>query len=189
MLAPSALAQAASFEQWRDAFRARAVARGVSDATYTRVMSRVQPDMSVFAQIRNQPEFKEQLWQYLNRRVSDWRIRAGKEAAAQNAALFTRIERDLGVARGILLALWGVESAYGGQSVQQNYMKPIFPSLGCAGLERAAAQDLLGNRTHQCAEDRRQGLGHARRHARLMGRRDGPHPMDAGSLAQYRHRL
>lgn len=129
LLAPAAFAQAATFEQWRDAFRARAVARGVSDATYTRVMSRVQPDMSVFQQIRNQPEFKEQLWQYLNRRVSDWRIRAGKEAAAQNAALFTRIERDLGVARGTLLALWGVESAYGGQAVQQNYMKPVFPSL------------------------------------------------------------
>jgi lytic murein transglycosylase len=129
LLTPSAFAQAATFEQWRDAFRARAVARGVSDATYTRVMGRLQPDNSVFAQMRNQPEFKEQLWQYLNRRVSDWRIRAGKEAAAQNAALFSRIEKDFGVARGILLALWGVETVYGDPIVQKNYMRPVFASL------------------------------------------------------------
>jgi len=28
----------------------------------------------VYEQIRSQPEFNEQLWQYLNRRVSDWRL-------------------------------------------------------------------------------------------------------------------
>ena len=33
--------------------------------------------MGVLEAIRNQPEFNEQLWQYLNRRVSDWRIIAG----------------------------------------------------------------------------------------------------------------
>ena len=36
-------------------------------------MSRVEPDMSVFDKMRKQPEFNEQLWQYINRRVSDWR--------------------------------------------------------------------------------------------------------------------
>src|ERR687883_370256 len=60
------------FAQWVAAFRSRAVARGVSDATYTRVMGSVKPDTSVFAASRNQPEFNQQLWQYINRRVSDW---------------------------------------------------------------------------------------------------------------------
>src|SRR5258705_8661155 len=68
------------FDQWRDGFRARALAKGISDATYTRVMGHIEPDMSVFKQMRNQPEFNEQIWQYINRRVSDWRIIAGKEA-------------------------------------------------------------------------------------------------------------
>ena len=67
------------FEQWVEAFRARARARGVSDATYTRVMSNIKPDTAVFELNRSQPEFKEQVWQYLNRRVSDWRITTGKE--------------------------------------------------------------------------------------------------------------
>lgn len=117
------------FDAWRESFRAKAIAKGVSNATYTRVMGRIEPDMSVFAQMGNQPEFKEELWQYINRRVSDWRIRAGKEALRQHSALFTRIERDFGVERGTLLALWGVESAFGDPLVQKNHMKPVFPSL------------------------------------------------------------
>src|ERR1700720_3804262 len=117
------------FDQWRETFRARALAKGISDATYTRVMGRIEPDMSVFKQMRNQPEFHEQIWQYINRRVSDWRIIAGKEALKKYEALFTRIEQDYGVERGTLLALWGVESAFGDPLVQQNHMRPVFPSL------------------------------------------------------------
>ena len=48
------------FDQWRDNFRARALAKGISDATWTRVMGRIEPDMSVFKEIGNQPEFNEQ---------------------------------------------------------------------------------------------------------------------------------
>src|SRR6266576_7242465 len=82
------------FDQWRDGFRARALAKGISDATYTRVMGRIEPDMTVFKQMQQQPEFNEQIWQYINRRVSDWRIIAGKEALKKNEALFARIEKD-----------------------------------------------------------------------------------------------
>jgi lytic murein transglycosylase len=45
------------------------------------------------------------------------------------AALLARIEQDYGVDRYILLALWGVESAYGDPMVQRTYMRPIFPAL------------------------------------------------------------
>jgi membrane-bound lytic murein transglycosylase B len=65
------------FDAWRDGFRARALAKGISDATWTRVMGRIEPDMSVFRQMQKQPEFHEQIWQYVNRRASDWRITAG----------------------------------------------------------------------------------------------------------------
>jgi membrane-bound lytic murein transglycosylase B len=132
LLASPAAAFAATppgFDRWRDGFRARALAKGVSDATYTRVMGRIEPDMTVFKQLQRQPEFNEETWQYINRRVSDWRIIAGKEALRKNDAVFARIERDFGVERGTLLALWGIESAYGDPLVQQNHMRPVFPSL------------------------------------------------------------
>ena len=117
------------FPQWVESFRARATARGVSDATYTRVMGNLKPDTSVFAAIRSQPEFKEKIWQYLNRRVSDWRIQTGREKLKQHGALLARIEKDTGVSRLVLLALWGIESAYGDPDVQKSAMRPVFPSL------------------------------------------------------------
>uniref|UniRef100_Q07MG5 Lytic murein transglycosylase n=1 Tax=Rhodopseudomonas palustris (strain BisA53) TaxID=316055 RepID=Q07MG5_RHOP5 len=129
LLPAAALAAPPGFEQWRDAFRAKATAKGISDATYTRVMGSIEPDMSVFKKMQKQPEFNEQLWQYINRRVSDWRIAAGREALKKHQALFARIERDFGVERGTLLALWGVETAFGDPLVQQNHMRPVFPSL------------------------------------------------------------
>src|SRR6202042_2780548 len=97
LLASPAAAFAATppgFDQWRDRFRAHALAKGVSEATWARVMGRIEPDMSVFKELRSQPEFSEELWQYINRRVSDWRIVNGREALRKNEALFTRIEQD-----------------------------------------------------------------------------------------------
>ena len=126
---PAVAAAPAGFDQWRNAFRARAQAKGISDATWNRVMGRIEPDMSVFKHFQKQPEFHEQVWQYINRRVSDWRITNGREALRKHEALFARIEQDFGVERGTLLALWGVESAFGDPLVQQNHMRPVFPSL------------------------------------------------------------
>ncbi|OZA79051.1 MAG: lytic transglycosylase, partial [Azorhizobium sp. 39-67-5] len=72
VLASPALAQSAAqpFPVWVQKFRARAQARGISDQVYDRVFAEVVPDKSVYAQDRAQPEFQEQTWQYLNRRVS-----------------------------------------------------------------------------------------------------------------------
>ena len=125
----AAVAAPPGFDAWRDGLRARAMAKGISAATWTRVMARLEPDMSVFKELKSQPEINEQLWQYINRRVSDWRIINGKVALKENVALFARIEKDFGVERGTLLALWGVESAYGDPLVQQNHMRPVFPAL------------------------------------------------------------
>src|SRR4030081_1324450 len=117
------------FDQWRDGFRARALAKGISDATWTRVMGRIEPDMSVFKQMQKQPEFNEQIWQYINRRVSDWRIIAGKEALKKNEALFARIEQDFGVERCRILVVFRIEFPSADPLVQQNHMRPVFPSL------------------------------------------------------------
>jgi lytic murein transglycosylase len=132
LVLPSALfAQRAAqpFEQWVAAFRAKALAGGISGATYDRVMTGLKPDMGVFALQRSQPEFKEQLWQYLNRRVSEWRIVTGRERAKQYAPLFDKLETDFGVSRVTLLGLWGMETAYGDPIVFQNHMRPVFPCL------------------------------------------------------------
>jgi membrane-bound lytic murein transglycosylase B len=129
VVAPFAAKAQTAFAAWRDAFRSRALARGVSEATYMRVMGSLKPDTSVYAEIRSQPEFSEALWQYINRRVSDWRIITGKARAKEHAPLLARLENDFGVDRHIMLALWAVESSYGEVIDNPKYMRPVMPAL------------------------------------------------------------
>jgi membrane-bound lytic murein transglycosylase B len=117
------------FAAWAETFRPRARARGVSDATYARVMSNLKPDTSVYALDKAQPEFREQVWQYINRRVSDWRITVGRERAKQHAALLEKVERTYGVDRYVMLGLWGMESAYGDVIDNPKHMRPVMPAL------------------------------------------------------------
>jgi lytic murein transglycosylase len=124
-----AQARSAAFDRWVAAFRPRALARGISEATYDRVMGAVTPDTSVYEAVRAQPEFTELMWQYINRRCSDWRVITGKERAKEYAHLLGRIEADYGVDRYILLGLWGMESSHGDVIVNRKYMRPIIPAL------------------------------------------------------------
>ncbi|MCJ8141902.1 lytic murein transglycosylase [Ancylobacter sp. A5.8] len=128
---PAAGAQTAAqpFDSWVATFRARARARGITDQVYDRVMRGLEPDTSVYARDRAQPEFREQLWQYLNRRISEWRIVTGQAALKKNAALLKRLEKDFGVEADVLLGLWGMESAFGELVDDPDHMRPVFPSL------------------------------------------------------------
>jgi len=133
--ATPALAKAArkpgheSFTEWVAQFRARAMARGISEKTYDRVMNAVKPDTEVYQLIQAQPEFTEQMWQYVNRRCSEWRVITGKERAKSYADLLKRVEHDYGVDRYTMLGLWGMESSFGDVIDNPKYMRPIVPAL------------------------------------------------------------
>jgi lytic murein transglycosylase len=92
-------------------------------------MSAVEPDTTGLDAIRNQAEFSLQLWQYLNRATSDWKVAAGKAKAKEYAPLFARIEKDFGVETSFMLGVWGIESAFGDPVVERNHMRPVIPSL------------------------------------------------------------
>ena len=191
MLPRQALAAATRmpFDQWIDAFRAKALAHGIAAETYTRVMSGVKPDTTGLEAIHNQPEFTVQLWQYLNRATSDWKIAAGREKAQQYAPLLTRIESDYGVEPSFMLGVWGIESAFGDPVVEKHHMRPVIPSLATLAWAEPRRRSYWESRADQRADHRSTRLEHAGRHGRLVGRRHGPHPVDAGSLAACRDRL
>jgi len=125
----AAATQPPAFARWVASFRSRALSRGISEQTYDRVMSALTPDATVLAEFQSQPEFTELLWQYINRRCSEWRVITGKARGKEYANLLTRIEKDYGVDRYILLGLWGMESSFGDVIVNPKYMRPVIPAL------------------------------------------------------------
>jgi peptidoglycan lytic transglycosylase B len=118
-----------SFERWVKAFRPRALDRGISKQTYDSVMTGLKPDTAVYALYSKQPEFTEKLWQYINRRCSEYRVTVGRERAEEYKDLLARIERDYGVDRYVMLGLWGMESAFGDVVTNLTYMRPVIPAL------------------------------------------------------------
>ena len=128
-LSAPAFASPPGFQNWVDRFMPRATARGIPQNLYLQVMRPIAPDMSVIKADKEQPEIKEETWAYLNRRVSDWRVRTGRERYNANIALFDRIEKTYGVDPVIVAAVWGMESSYGELVDNPKYMKPVLVSL------------------------------------------------------------
>ncbi len=98
---------------WITGFRGRALAQGISVETFGRAFRDVRYDPDVVEKDRNQSEFTKAIWDYLDSAVSQARIENGKAALAGNRALLDRIEAQYGVDKEVVVAVWGLESAYG----------------------------------------------------------------------------
>ncbi|UWQ95946.1 lytic murein transglycosylase [Rhodobacteraceae bacterium M385] len=101
------------FRAWIEAFRERALAAGISAATFEQAFDGLQLNTRVLERDRNQAEFSRTLWEYLDSAVSATRIRNGQEARAEWRTTLSRIEEQFQVEAEVVVAVWGLESAYG----------------------------------------------------------------------------
>ncbi|HSF93569.1 MAG TPA: lytic murein transglycosylase, partial [Thermohalobaculum sp.] len=109
----SAVTPSADFTSWRNGFRQRALAAGISAATFDAAFKGVRVNARVLELNAYQPEFVRPIWEYLEKAVSDTRIADGLARSAEQRATLDRIRDQYGVDLGIVAAIWGIESAYG----------------------------------------------------------------------------
>lgn len=103
----------ADFNRWIEGFRTRALRAGISRQTLDAAFNGIRYNTDVIQRDRTQNEFSKTLWDYLTTAVSDARIANGQRAKRNHATLLDQIGRTYGVDQDILLAIWGLESAYG----------------------------------------------------------------------------
>lgn len=101
------------FQNWVRGFRVRARAAGIDDRTLDRAFADIRYDPDVIKRDRNQSEFTKTIWQYLDSAASDTRIANGQAALVEYEHVLNQIERHYGVEKEVVLAVWGLESAYG----------------------------------------------------------------------------
>jgi len=106
-------AHAATPAQWVKSFWPTAKAAGISSTTYQAALGDFKPDPAVLEKASNQAEFSQKIWIYLHNTVSERRIITGRALLGQYGPLLTKIERQYGVDRHVVLAIWGMESTYG----------------------------------------------------------------------------
>jgi len=104
----------AGFDAWIRGFRQRAMAEGISSRTLDMAFQGVRFDEEVIRLDRNQSEFSKTIWDYLASAVSDRRVTNGKAALAKHASTLSAIERRYGVEKEVVVAVWGLETGYGG---------------------------------------------------------------------------
>ena len=105
--------QDADLQGWIATFRHRAVAEGIAPETYDRAMSGLRYDTAVVERDRNQSEFTKSIWDYLDSAASDARIGNGRAALRRHHGVLDEIETRYGVDKEVVVAVWGLESAYG----------------------------------------------------------------------------
>jgi membrane-bound lytic murein transglycosylase B len=111
----------AGFESWKSEFAAEAKANGVNAKAISALMNSSYATATIKAD-RNQKSFKysfEKFWQV---RGADTIISQGKRQKAANRALFASIEKKYGVPAGPLIAIWGMETAFGRFTGSQNVL-------------------------------------------------------------------
>jgi membrane-bound lytic murein transglycosylase B len=102
-----------TFGDWIAGFRARATAEGIRPEVMDRAFEGIEYNTSVIEKDRNQGEFTRTIWDYLDSAVSEDRIANGRAALAAHGGLLQRIEDAYGVDKEVVVAIWGLESAYG----------------------------------------------------------------------------
>jgi membrane-bound lytic murein transglycosylase B len=103
----------AGLQEWIANFRSTALDAGITAEVFDNAMSNVTFAPKVVDRDRNQSEFTKTIWDYLGTAVSDLRISNGKAAFKRQQKALDAIEVRYGVPAEIIVAIWGLESAYG----------------------------------------------------------------------------
>ena len=103
----------AGYDAWVSAFRGRATAQGISEATLSRAFQGAGFLPGVVERDRNQTEFKRSLEDYLAIAASDERVSKGRAAKSRHNGVLSDLEGRYGVPAEVTTAVWGLESFYG----------------------------------------------------------------------------
>ncbi len=113
------------FQNWLRAFKPRAEAQGIDPDVLERSLLGLRYDADVIRRDRNQSEFTKTIWEYLDSAASDVRIANGKSALTKHSKTLESIEAKYGVEKEVVVAVWGLESAYGGYRGTSNVIRSL----------------------------------------------------------------
>jgi lytic murein transglycosylase len=112
------------FESWKQQFRQEAQQRGIGRRGLAALDQTSYATKTIHAD-RNQKSFKLSLSQFMAKRGANSIIAKGKRLKQQNARLFSALERSYGVPAGPLIAIWGMETGFGGYMGGSNIVSAV----------------------------------------------------------------
>ena len=105
---------ATDFDACLDRLSSEASVAGVGQGTINNAIASVSRNERVLELDRQQPEFLQTFGRYLETRLSQQRIRRGRELLDEHAELLRSVQQDFGIPAPYLVAFWGLETNFGG---------------------------------------------------------------------------
>jgi lytic murein transglycosylase len=102
------------FNRWLTGFRKRARAAGISQRTLDRALKDATYLPKVIKNDQKQAEVTRSLQDYISSAASGARIKGGQKALKRYKTLLKKVERKYGVEKEVVVAIWGMESSFGG---------------------------------------------------------------------------
>lgn len=120
-----------AFKQFIDEIKTEASKKGI-DGKYLAALDRLRPNEEVQRLAARQPEYVKPIWSYLVHMVTEERLRLGRRELKSREVFLDGLEEKYGVPRGILIAIWGVETNYGGNKGSFDVLQAL-ATLGYTG--------------------------------------------------------
>lgn len=102
-----------SYEEWKPAMADEARAAGVGEKGIAALMGTSYSKATISAD-RNQKSFKYSLEKFLKVRGADAIVSQGRSKKKKNASFYDSLEAQYGVPAGVILAIHGMETGFGG---------------------------------------------------------------------------
>ncbi|MBN67622.1 MAG: lytic transglycosylase [Rickettsiales bacterium] len=102
------------FGLWVKEFKMQALGQGISPQLLEEAFDGLEPNNRVVALDRKQPEGTKTFTEYMRGAVSQTRIDKGRKLYDQHKPLLDEIAAKYGVQPRFIVALWGIETNYGG---------------------------------------------------------------------------
>ncbi len=132
------------FNRWVKKVWPTARAKGISRETFDQAFAGVVPDPDVLKSAEHQPEFVKPVWEYLDRALTNKRIREGKDLLRSYKPILAKLEKRFGVDRHVLVAIWGLESAYGTRMGDLNVIRSLATLAYQGRRQKFGTQQLIG---------------------------------------------
>lgn len=116
---------AGGFKTWLTQTKKEALRKGIRQSTLDKALKGVSYDASVIKLDRNQKSFKLSLSQFMARRAPPSFVSKGKRIMKQNASLLGKIEKRYGVPPEVIVAIWGMETGFGGNSGNKSVIRSL----------------------------------------------------------------
>lgn len=114
-----------SFGEWLSDLKIEALNKGISESTFDKAFDGVTPNPKVIKLDRHQPEFTQTYFQYISKRVSQTRIKNGRQKVAENTETLQSVSEKIGVQQRFIAGIWGMETNYGGYSGGYNIIRSL----------------------------------------------------------------